>query len=590
MKSIRITSSFITFSIYFNLNAQVTLSEIKPYSDTLKHQIESFQFDKAQSTVNFLDSIAKKSSDDSVIGFVFKLKGNYYYRTSDYERAMSNWLEAGNKYEIINDSIEASKIFNNISLILNASKEYEKSLKLKKKALLLCPKNFDDWKISLIQNIASTYRDLKVLDSSLYYLNSSYGLAKKLDSKHHLGTYHFSKALHYLGFKDYEKAINHLDTLNKSFSKDISRPMYENAVFYEATILYELNRYIEALPKAKENLNMVLESGMVVNAAENYELLSNIYEKLNDYKLSLEALRNANVYRDSIFTLEKNKAVIELEQKYQTEKKEKENLKLTQEASEKDLTIARKNNYLLFGSLVFAVIVMSLIVYQLRKFKNKNEALQKSIEKREKIEKELEIVRDNIAKDFHDDLGNKLARITVLSDYMIQSKANKSKDDILSALKRIKSDSDILYKGTRDFMFSLKAKSDYAEELFTYLSDFGEDFFQSFDIDFYVEKELDSNLKLPYYWNRQIIMIFKEAMTNAAKYSKATEVKLIMILDDKRLNIVFKDNGLGFDLNEVSNKNGLSNMQVRAEKINAILSIESTNNGTEIGLKAQLPN
>ncbi|WP_445749937.1 sensor histidine kinase, partial [Polaribacter sp.] len=309
-----------------------------------------------------------------------------------------------------------------------------------------------------------------------------------------------------------------------------------------------------------------------------------------DFKSSLEALQKANIYRDSIFTIEKNKAVLELEQKYQTEKKEKENLTLIQQTSEKDLTIAKKNNYLLFGSLLFITIILSLISYQLHKFKIKNNDLQNSINEREKIEKELEVVRDSIAKDFHDDLGNKLARISVLSEYMIHSVKNWNKSKITEALKKINLDADILYRGTRDFMFSLKAKSDYAEELFTYLSDFGEEFFHSLNIDFYVKKKLDINNKLPYYWNRQIILIFKEAMTNAAKHSYSNEVKLSMKIKNNDLNIIFEDNGIGFNFDEISTKNGLSNMQLRAQKINALLTISSTQNGTKIIFNAKITN
>jgi signal transduction histidine kinase len=75
-------------------------------------------------------------------------------------------------------------------------------------------------------------------------------------------------------------------------------------------------------------------------------------------------------------------------------------------------------------------------------------------------------------------------------------------------------------------LFSLRTNSDHVEELFAYLADFGIEFFQELEIEFDVESEITQNDRLPYYWNRQIIMILKEAMTNAARHSKAKKVIL----------------------------------------------------------------
>ncbi|NJM81058.1 MAG: hypothetical protein HC854_18230 [Flavobacterium sp.] len=52
-------------------------------------------------------------------------------------------------------------------------------------------------------------------------------------------------------------------------------------------------------------------------------------------------------------------------------------------------------------------------------------------------------------------------------------------------------------------------------------------------------------------------------------------------LKDKTLQIIFSDNGKGFDLETLKRKNGLLNMQKRALKIKGQLLIES-NNGTQI--------
>ena len=158
----------------------------------------------------------------------------------------------------------------------------------------------------------------------------------------------------------------------------------------------------------------------------------------------------------------------------------------------------------------------------------------------------------------------------------------KNDEKLKEKVKQITDDSNELYMGTRDFIFSLKQNSDYVDELVTYLSDFGEDFFSKNQIQFKVSRQIDENLKLPYYWSRQLIFIFKEAMTNAFKHSKGKNVELDFVLNQKTLKISFSDDGNGFDAEQLKSTNGLKYMKTRAKKIGGELQFVSDKNGTSI--------
>jgi signal transduction histidine kinase len=334
-----------------------------------------------------------------------------------------------------------------------------------------------------------------------------------------------------------------------------------------------------------EAIHIAKKSKRLPIIRDNYKLLANAYLNQKEYEKVIKYNDLFVELKDSIQNSEIKKNTEELLLKYETEKKEKENLVLKQESSEKDLTISNKNNYILFGSLVFLFVIVLLVLFQLKKIKKKNDDLKKSILKRQKLENELEQVRENIAKDFHDGMGNKLARINVLSDYLMKSDTLQI-NQLKNSLKNIRDDSDILFKETRDFMFSLNSKSDYLEEVVTYISDFGEDFYQSFKIDFYIEKNINQKFKLPYYWNRQIILIFKEAMTNVAKHSNASEVYFIIIQDKNQLKMSLKDNGQGFDFENIKTKNGLKNIIQRAQKIGAEIDFMNNKDSFEVQFKA----
>lgn len=239
----------------------------------------------------------------------------------------------------------------------------------------------------------------------------------------------------------------------------------------------------------------------------------------------------------------------------------------------------QKTGFIVFVVVLVALLIISLIFFQLKKSNKTNRLLTESIQKQKELEEKLTTVRENIAEDFHDDLGNKLASITILTDILSNKVTSKESKGIVD---QILSHSDSLYKGTKDFIWTLKKESDQIEEMVTYLSDFGEDFFQQLNIQFRIEKCIESDVKLPHYWSRHLILIFKEAMTNAAKHSQCTETIIEFKFQKNELTIRFQDNGIGFLTENNSHENGLRNMVDRAHKIGGTLNYQSSKQGTEI--------
>lgn len=250
--------------------------------------------------------------------------------------------------------------------------------------------------------------------------------------------------------------------------------------------------------------------------------------------------------------------------------------------------------YLRWWAVILELSLFILIVFWVARNRIKqanavSQRLRSEIHQRITMENQLAEVRNQIARDFHDEMGNKLASITVLSN-LISFKLNNPQPDIAELLGKIEQSSKQLYRGTKDFIWSIDTKSDNVMELFTYLRDFGESFYQPLEIDFYVETTcLDQfeQTKLPLHWSRQIVLIFKEAMTNVAKYAKCSSVWFYFGIAENTLQISIKDNGVGFDLSKESKGNGLRNMRERAEKVACQLELISSSEGTEVRFTGQ---
>ncbi|MEZ4688244.1 MAG: histidine kinase, partial [Bacteroidia bacterium] len=217
-------------------------------------------------------------------------------------------------------------------------------------------------------------------------------------------------------------------------------------------------------------------------------------------------------------------------------------------------------------SIVLGLILLGGILWlslraRLRKEKKYNLRLQKEIKDRIEAEGALSRIRQEVARDFHDELGNHLASITVLSS-MAQRKIMEENEDVTDMLSSISANSKELHAITKDFLWSIEGKWHYLDELVVYLADRAIAFFEPLGIQFKCipAEGKDTHVKLPLSIGRNILLIFKEAMTNVAKYAEASSVTLTCKLYNDFWEISLSNNGLATKLDEKPDGRGLRNM------------------------------
>jgi ligand-binding sensor domain-containing protein/signal transduction histidine kinase len=201
--------------------------------------------------------------------------------------------------------------------------------------------------------------------------------------------------------------------------------------------------------------------------------------------------------------------------------------------------------------------------------------------------KEQETLRKEIARDFHDEMGNQLTRII---NYVSLLKLNGTNGNHNDLYTKVEDSAKYLYTGTRDFIWSIDPGNDELSKLFLHIRDFGEKLFEEKNISFRAYNEVKEKCKLPYGFSREANLIFKEAMTNTFKYSGAKNVSLSLVkVDDDGFEMSFEDDGIGFYTGEIAKSNGLKNIRERADRLGAVLRIHSVKNqGTKIVLNFKL--
>ncbi len=234
--------------------------------------------------------------------------------------------------------------------------------------------------------------------------------------------------------------------------------------------------------------------------------------------------------------------------------------------------------------LLFSAI---LITYRI----NLKAKIRKAVET-EKIKNNIsEYLRIKTASDFHDEIGHRLTRITLLSD-MIMKGIKTQTNSVEPLLLKLSDNARQVFDETRDLIWAIDPKNDTLYALFIRLKDFGDDLFGLTEVKFKtstIDPELKSVI-IETDWRRQVTLIFKEAINNILKHSKCKNVYLEWMLSGNKITISISDDGVGFRREYLPETNGFNNMKMRSEKINANLDIVSgIGNGTKIILNCYIP-
>ena len=204
---------------------------------------------------------------------------------------------------------------------------------------------------------------------------------------------------------------------------------------------------------------------------------------------------------------------------------------------------------------------------------------------------ESQKIRQQTAEDFHDELGNKLTRITVLSE-ILDTRLNGSHANEKKLLEQIRQNAASLYNGTKDVLWALNPQSDNLYEILTHIKDFGNELFTDTAIEFEFQGIEDSlnEIKLPMEYSRNIPMIFKELLNNILKHAHASHVTLSLNdIDKSSIHLVLKDNGCGFEQDAARKGQGINNVITRIKRIGGEMEFKSCKGeGTLIDLRIKI--
>lgn len=184
-----------------------------------------------------------------------------------------------------------------------------------------------------------------------------------------------------------------------------------------------------------------------------------------------------------------------------------------------------------------------------------------------------EKLRGKISRDLHDEMGSTLTSINIMSKVAMEGMANTP---VKEYLQKIKDNSGRILESIGDMVWVINPANDNFEKLVFRMKEFTGEMLEPLKINYrFREEGILQSIQLNVEQRKEIYMIFKEAVTNAAKYSGTVELLITLREGNGMLSMEITDKGNGFDPHAVMQGNGLKNMKTRAAQIGASLNIES---------------
>ena len=197
---------------------------------------------------------------------------------------------------------------------------------------------------------------------------------------------------------------------------------------------------------------------------------------------------------------------------------------------------------------------------------------------------ELEGLRQQLARDLHDEIGSNLAGIARLSEVAASSSSGEAAQD-WQEVRRIASEST---DAMREVLWLVGARQEAGMELMKSLKQVANRMLVGKEVIWREWCEVPS-ADLPMESRRHVFLFFKEALANIVRHSNAKRVELASKIRDHQLELNLSDNGCGFDMTTAIAGTGLASLRERAKSLNGSFVLTSApNRGTTIALHIPL--
>ena len=266
--------------------------------------------------------IAKEIHNTRLLAYNLNNLGmvNSYLR--NYRKAINNYSESSLIMKELGDEIEYAKIINNIGELNMILGNYDEALANHLSILKIIEESDEqNLLLCLLNDIGFIYSKKKNYEKALYYLFKSLKISNEIDDN--VGK---TKILNRIGI-----------------------------------VLLKQKNYKKAKEYFYNGLEYAKKSDTKENLKESYKNLSDYYSEINNYKKSLDYYKLYKQISDSILNENKMNKIVEMQTRYESESKEKENNLLRKKNEVKELLIEKQTYFRNFLIVLFVLAILLII-------------------------------------------------------------------------------------------------------------------------------------------------------------------------------------------------------------------------------------
>jgi signal transduction histidine kinase len=487
-------------------------------------------------------------NDEELKGSVYLFSGKIAEKSGNYENALANYLKAAKVYERSKNQFKQAQSYHNISGVffnlneLNKSEVYQNQVKilaeklnndelrienLALSALLLMTKathfyneNEDELSIEILMDTLNYY-----FNKSAVTFDKALEIAKRTDSRKMEIVLSNNLVALLLNMEDYDKA-----TILAKKVEILATNFGDNDLLIQSKVnLSSVYRLTGKLGKAtkygEEALALATKSDLERKVFLSNRVLYELYKKTGQFKKAMFTQEALRTYDKKIGNTARNKALAEVEAKFQNEKKQKEILEL-QKTNEK---VKRQRNLIIASFLIMVVFGFSWFQFnKVKKERNDKMAFAKALIFAQEEE------RKRIARDLHDGIGQSLLLMKkqLISTHTVTVANQQLITDTLEEVRSISKDLhpfQLEKFGLTTAIEDTIAKVEKSTDLFVTME------IENIDANFTSKTDI------------HVFRAIQEALNNIVKHANATAAKVIIENKTKETLITILDNGQGFD-------------------------------------------
>jgi signal transduction histidine kinase len=514
-----------------------------------------------------------KINDQNRLALSYLNRGDIFRNLGDYKNALRYCDTALIYAEQTANTDRIARIYDIVADIYAAQLQYQPAIANLQKALELYIADENDiMEGQVYSDFADIYKSMGRMDSAISHYKRAIRIGEKAEDFKNLSTYHAELGDLYISTGDHKEAERQI-LRSLKYARDQENNLQLSTAHARLASLYlSQGRYDDAVQTGKSGYQYALVENHTGHQQETAALIAEAYMGMNDHENANKYLLISRDLNDSLLKQRFSEEIAGLQNSFEVKEKDKEILLLNKEKELQEQRLSRQR-VMIAGSVVLAAMAIVGVFLLISRNRLRNRM------------KELEL-RNRIAADLHDEVGSSLSSIHMLSQMATQKQTT---DSHLEILARMSTNAKETMDKMGDIVWMIKPGESEGTNLKQRMVRFAQEIGSSREILTEINLEDLEKTKLSMEQRKNIYLIFKEALNNAAKYSGAEKITIDLNVQNKQVVMKISDNGKGFEPLLAGNGNGLGNMRSRASDLDGKLNVDSVNGvGTTLTLTVPL--